>query len=81
MRHIRNILTALGTTAVPVACGSDTNPNDGSDASPTAAPTTMVIAVSTSVHDIDQTDVQPLQPLKNPDVVATNEFIRAMFSD
>jgi len=41
----------------------------------------MVIAVSTSVHDIDQTDVQPLQPLKNPDVVATNEFIRAMFSD
>jgi len=71
----------LGTAVVPVAYGSDTDPNDGSDTSPTASPTTMVVAVSTSFLDFNQTDVQPLQPLKNPDVGATYEFIRTMFSD
>jgi len=41
----------------------------------------MVVAVPTSFLDFNQTDVQPLQPLKNPDVGATYEFIRTMFSD
>lgn len=51
MRHIRNNLTALGTAVVLVACGSDanTNPNEGSVTSPTAAPTAVAIAASTTL--------------------------------